>query len=142
MKDDSRPNPIPLYLITGGSCLLALPGLYGTLILFTVGLEFGLRNIPAMLLPLLPLIGFLLLFGYIWTMVRRRFVGWLWALSFLYNLIILVLGVLARIYYFTANELAGYEILFILFIGWTIFMCVASGYYFLQSREAGKVNLT
>jgi hypothetical protein len=142
MKDNSKPSLLPLLFIIAGSCLLALPGIYGAFFLFMFAAEEGGRNVSALLLPLPPVIGFSLLFGYIWTAVTKRFVGWLWAVSFFFNLIVSATDALAMFYYFKeTHQIAGYEILFILFIGWTIFVTIASGYYFRLSRAANKANL-
>ncbi|HEX8247529.1 MAG TPA: hypothetical protein VF599_05050 [Pyrinomonadaceae bacterium] len=142
MKDNSKPNMAPLLFIIAGSCLLALPGIYGAFFLFMFAFEGGPTNPLALLLPLPPVIGFLLLFGYIWTAVTKRFVGWLWAISFFFNLIVSATSALALVYFFMeTRQTTGYEILFILFIGWTIFVTAVSGRYFAQSRAANKANL-
>jgi hypothetical protein len=141
MKDNSKPNLLPMIFIIIGSCLLALPGAYGAFFLFIFAGE-GLNGNPLyLLIPLPAIIGFALLFGYIWTAVTKRFVAWLWAISFLFNLIVSLVSGLAMFYYFTEERVfAGYPILFILFTGWTIFVTVASGYYFGKAR-AVKANL-
>jgi hypothetical protein len=137
MKDNPQTKLLPLIFIIIGSCLLALPGAYGAIFLFFFAGEAGPGSAYLLLLPLPPIIGFGLLFGYIWTAITKRFVGWLWAISFLFNLIVSLVSGLAMFYYLTETaHLSGYEILFILFIGWTIFVTVASGYYFGRARAA------
>src|SRR5215212_9170888 len=101
MKDNSKPNLLPLIFIIIGSCLLALPGAYGAFFLFMFAGEGGKENPLYLLIPLPAVIGFALLFGYIWTVVTRRFVAWLWAISFLFNLIVSLVSGLAMFYYST-----------------------------------------
>jgi len=142
MKDNYKPNFLPLVFIIIGSCLLALPGIYGAFFLFVFAFEDSGRLSLSLLLPLPPLIGFSLLFGYIWTVVTKRLIGWLWSISFFFNLIISIISGLGIFYYFMeTSQFDGYPILFILFTGWTIFVSVASAYYFRLSRAAGKVSL-
>jgi hypothetical protein len=142
MKDNSKPNLMPLALIITGSCLLALPGAYGAFFLLLFAFEDSGRLSLSLLLPLPPLIGFGLLLGYIWTAVSRRFVGWLWGVSFFFNLIISVASLFGVFYYVTeTRQITGYEILFVLFPAWTIFVAAASAYYFRLSLAANKVSL-
>ena len=142
MKDNSKPNPIPLLFIIAGSCLLALPGIYGAFFLFMFASEGGPSNPLALLLPLPPVIGFALLFGYIWTAVTKRFVGWLWAVSFFFNLIASVASFSGMAYYsMETTKIDAYAGLFILFPIWTLFVTIASAYYFFQSRAANKTDL-
>jgi len=142
MKDNSKPNLLPLIFIIIGSCLLALPGAYGAFFLFMFAGEGGKENPLYLLIPLPAVIGFALLFGYIWTAVTRRFVAWLWAISFLFNLIVSGISGLAMFYYLTeTRNIEGYEILLVLFAVWTIFVTAASGYYFGKARAANKANL-
>ncbi|HEX8738079.1 MAG TPA: hypothetical protein VF721_22285 [Pyrinomonadaceae bacterium] len=142
MKDNSQPRLLPLILIIVGSLLLALPGAYGAFFLFFFAAEGGKENPLYLLIPLPAVIGFALLFGYIWTAITKRFVAWLWAISFLFNLIVSVTSGLAMFYYLTeTRHIAGYEILFVLFIVWTIFVTAASGYYFGKARAVNKANL-
>lgn len=141
MKDNSKPNLIPLMFIIAGSCLLALPGIYGSMFLFMFTAE-GIDNPLMLLLPLPPVIGFALLFGYFWTLVTKRFVGWLWSVSFLFNLIITIIGFAGFFLYLTdvPDVDRGVKLL-ILFPLWTTFVTVASGYYFRLSRAVNKVSL-
>jgi hypothetical protein len=141
MKDNCKPNLIPLFFIVAGSCLLALPGAYGAMFLLVFTAE-GIDNPLMLLLPLPPVIGFALLFGYIWTLVTKRFVGWLWSVSFLFNLIITITSLLAMSYVFMGGlEHHTFPIIFFLFAGWTTFMTAASAYYFCVSRAVKKISL-
>ena len=142
MKDNSKPNLLPLLFIIAGSSLLALPGVYGAFFLFMFAFEEGARNPATLLLPLPPVIGFSLLFGYIWTSVTKRFAGWLWAASFLFNLIITIISLVAMTYVFMEGPKHDTSpIFFFLFAGWTTFVTVASAHYFRLSRAANKANL-
>lgn len=142
MKDNSQPNLIPLIFIIAGSCLLALPGAYGAMFLFMFAFEGAGSNPLAFFLPFPAVIGFSLLFGYIWTIVTKRFIGWLWGVSFFFNLIASVISVFGAFYFFMdVRGLDGYAILFVLFPVWTVFVTVASAYYFFHGRSAGKVSL-
>jgi hypothetical protein len=142
MKDNSKPSLMPLFFIIVGSSLLALPGIYGAFFLFMFAFEGGRQNPLALLLPLPPIIGFSLLFGYIWTAVTKRFVQRLWAASFLFNLALTILSLLAVSYSFIETQVhGGFPILSILFIGWTLFVSVVSAYYFFQSRAASRTDL-
>jgi hypothetical protein len=142
MKDNSKPNLLPLIFIIIGSCLLALPGAYGAIFLFAFAGEGARSNPLSLLIPLPAIIGFGLLFGYIWTAVTKRFVGWLWMVSFLFNLIVSLLSLLGAFYYVAeARRIEGYEISFVLFPVWTIFVAAASAYYFRLSRAANKISL-
>jgi hypothetical protein len=142
MKDNSKPNLLPLGLIIIGSCLLALPGAYGAIFLFAFAAEGASSNPLSLLIPLPAIIGFGLLFGYIWTAVSRRFIGWLWLASFFFNFIVSVLSVLGAFYYVAeARRIDGSEILFILFPIWTIFVAAASVYYYRLSRAATVTSL-
>lgn len=141
MKDNCKPNLIPLFFIVAGSCLLALPGAYGAMFLFIFAAE-GIDNPLLLLLPLPPVAGFALLFGYIWTLLTKRFVGWLWSISFLFNLIITIISLLAMTYVFMAGPKHDTSpIFFFLFAGWTTFVTVASAYYFRLSRAEKKISL-
>lgn len=142
MKDNSKPNLLPLIFIIIGSCLLALPGAYGAIFLFAFAGEGVSHNPLALLFPLPAIIGFGLLFGYIWTAVTKRFIGWMWGVSFLFNLIVSLLGLLGAFYYLAeARRNEGYFIAVILFPVWTIFVAAASAYYFRLSRVANQTNL-
>lgn len=142
MKDNYKPNLMPLFFIITGSCLLALPGAYGAFFLFAFAAE-GVGNNPlSLLFPLPAVIGFGLLFGYIWTAVSRRFIAWLWGVSFFFNLIVSITALLGVFYYFTdVRGLDVYGILFVLFPVWTIFVAAASVYYFRLSRAANITSL-
>ncbi|HLM00179.1 MAG TPA: hypothetical protein VK400_03925 [Pyrinomonadaceae bacterium] len=142
MKDNSKPNLMPLFFVIAGSCLLALPGAYGAFFLFMFATEEGGRNPLMLLLPLPPIICFSLLFGYIWTAMTKRFVGWLWSVSFLFNLIITIISLLVMSYVFMEGPKHDTSpILFFLFAGWTTFVTVASAHYFRLSRAGKKVSL-
>ncbi|MDQ3798494.1 MAG: hypothetical protein M3384_03505 [Acidobacteriota bacterium] len=146
MKNTRKPTLIPLFFIIAGSCLLALPGAYGAMFLFMIALENSLDNPSSILFPMPAVIGFSLLFGYIWTAATKRFVWWLWSVSFLFNLIVSFIGFAGAAYYSmetlaTAAKPGGYERLFILFPLWTTCVACASAYYFFQSRAANNCDL-
>lgn len=141
MKDNTKPNLIPLLFIIVGSCLLALPGLYGSMFLFMFTAD-AIDNPLLLLLPLPPVVGFALLFGYFWTIVTKRFIGWLWSVSFLFNLLITLIGFAGFfLYLMDAPGVENPAEFLILFPLWTTFVTVASGYYFRLSRAANKVSL-
>jgi hypothetical protein len=142
MKDNSKPNLIPLLFIIAGSLLLALPGIYGAWFLFMFAGEGVGKNPLMLLLPLPPVVGFALLFGYFWTIATKRFVGWLWCVSFLFNLIITIICFAGFFLYLTdIPDVDKGARLLILFPLWTTFVTVASGYYLRLSRAANKVPL-
>lgn len=145
MKDNRKPTLIPLFLVIAGSCLLALPGAYGAMFLFMIAFENGAFEPLSLLFPLPPIIGFSLLFGYIWTAVTRRFLWWLWSASFLFNLIVSFIALVGAAVYLVETPSMrasdGYEKLFILFPLWTTFVAGASAYYFFQSRAANNCDL-
>ena len=88
MKQTTQPRLLPLVFIVIGSSLLAIPGAYGAIFLFIIAAEGFSKNILSPALPLPALIGFALLFGYVWTIIRKRFIGWFWIASLIFNAII------------------------------------------------------
>src|SRR5215210_7450219 len=87
MKQQFQPRLYPLVLTTVGSSLLAVPGAYGAIFLFWFAADGVKQNLLSLLFPLPALIGFALLFGYFWTLIRKRFIGWFWLASLVFNAI-------------------------------------------------------
>jgi hypothetical protein len=144
MKLNYQPNLLPLILITIGSTLLAVPGAFGSMFLFMFAAE-GVKsaNPASLLIPLPAVIGFGLLFGYYWTLVKKRHIGWFWMVSLIFNGLISKLCLLGVAYalYESGFKSPG-ESLFALFPLWTLFVAFASGYYFKHRDGAtSKIRL-
>ncbi len=94
--NEKPPNLVPLILILTGSIILSIPGAGGGIFLFVAAIEAitkpfnynGDSNLYMLLFPVPVIIGFLLLGGYIWTAVKKRFVKWFWLISAGFNLLI------------------------------------------------------
>lgn len=150
----NQPDHLPLRLIIIGSILLALPALYGTMFLFIFAVEAitkpynsqGQSNLLAILYPLPAIIGFLLLGGYIWTAIRKRFISWFWWISAIFNLLITLLssGFLFKMSYESLNTLSTNDlpkIIFLLFPLWTLFVTIASIKYAFYKPQTENINL-
>lgn len=150
----NQPNLLPLNLILLGSCLLAIPGAGGGLFLFAtafdsiskIGSGTDTSNFLMMLLPVPVIIGFLLLGGYIWTAVKKRFVKWFWILSGSFNLILTLLsgGFVVKMFYenfktLSTNDLP--KIIFLLFPLWTLFVAIFSFKYAMFKPTDKDLNL-
>jgi RsiW-degrading membrane proteinase PrsW (M82 family) len=100
-------------------------------------------NPASLLIPLPAVIGFGLLFGYYWTLVKKRHIGWFWIISLIFNGLISKLCLLGVAYalYESGFKSPG-ESLFALFPLWTLFVAFASGYYFKHRDGAtSKIRL-
>jgi hypothetical protein len=142
MKENSQPNLLPLYFIIAGSCLLAIPGLYGAMFLFAFAGEGVRTNALALLFPLPAIAGFFLLAGYMWTAARKRWTAWFWFSSLLFNLFVTKISFVSLMYFLIQEGrfFNGAAIL-LLFPAWTLFVTISSGKYFYYSRSARKLNL-
>lgn len=142
VMNQNQPNLVPLVLILTVSLILAVPGGLGGIFLFVAAIDAlnkpfksnGDTNLLALLLPLPVIIGFLLLGGYIWTAVKRRFVKWFWLISAGFNLVIFLLsgGFLLKMTYenFNPTDTNDYpKLIFLLFPLWTLFVTIASVKY-------------
>lgn len=97
-------------------------------------------------LPLPVIIGFLLLAGYIWTAVRKRFVKWFWWISAIFNLLVTLLsgGFLFKLAYeniTTSSSPNILALLFFLFPLWTLFVTIASIKYAFYKPTDENFNL-
>ena len=150
----NQPNLLPLTLILIGTCLLALPGAGGGLFLFVAAIDstsrIGARtdtsNFLMMFSPLPVIIGFLLLAGYIWTVIKKRFVKWFWIISGSFNLIITLLsaGFLVKTAYGNITTSDSPNILsfvFFLFPIWTLFVTFFSFKFAMFKPNDGNFNL-
>lgn len=137
--NEKPPNLVPLILILTGSIILAIPGAGGGIFLFIAAIDAitkpfnynGDSNLYMLLFPVPVVIGFLLLGGYIWTMVKKRFVKWFWLISAGFNLLITLLsgGFLVKMFYENLKPLSLDDlpkVLFLLFPIWTLFVTIAS----------------
>lgn len=135
-------NLVPLIFILIGSATLAIPGAGGGIFLFIAAIDAlakpfkanGDTNLFMLLLPMPVIFGFLLLAGYIWTMVKKRFVKWFWLISAGFNLLITLLcvGFMFKRSFESFNTLSTNDlpkILFFLFPMWTLFVTIASVRY-------------
>ena len=133
-----QPNKLPLVLILCGTTLLAFPAAFGTLALFDTGSSgIGINELPGQILFCISLGGFALFAGYILTAIFQRYSGIFWFCSLVYNF-----GLSACYLYFLFGDLTdapNNPILFILL--WTIFVTIASGYYFKFALRPGKMKL-
>lgn len=133
---------MPLILILVGSICLAIPGLGGGIFLFVAAIDAitkpfksnGDTNLLMLLLPMPVIIGFLLLGGYIWTAVKKRFVKWFWLISAGFNLIITLLcgGFFFKMAYENFKPVSTDDLpklIFLLFPLWTLFVTIASVKY-------------
>jgi len=150
----NQTDTLPLRLIIIGSILLALPALYGTMFLFIFAAEAitkpynaeGSSNLLGILYPLPAIIGFLLLGGYIWTAIRKRFINWFWWISAIFNLLITLLsgGFLVKMAYENIRTSASPNILallFFLFPLWTLFVTIASVKYAFYKPQTESLDL-
>lgn len=128
-----KPSVIPLILMICGSALAAVPAVYLTMTFFDLTNPQELQKSDTVIILTIMLCGFGLLFGYILTLLTRRFSLFLWTFSTLYNLALSAFYLLA---FFSSslvplhrnpdpNATLGY----VLFFGWMFFMTVGSGYY-------------
>ena len=144
----NQPKLLPLYLITFGSVFLAIPGSFGTLFLIDAVIHplNGKFDELALLLPV-SLIGYFLLFGYVWTVRKKRFVKWFWKISMIYNLLItlvstfFIIEIASNIFkaYPQPNGLSSLWL--ILFPLWTLFVTIASAQYAFFKPTNEDLNL-
>ncbi len=135
LMNQKQPNLLPLYLITLGSGLLAIPGALGTYFLIFATIDSFTKKFDSRVL-LLPfaVIGYFLLFGYVWIALSKEFVKWFWLISMVFNLLItLAIGffILTSIYrfFFSLDSLHSLIGFYLLFPIWTIFVTIASAKY-------------
>lgn len=124
---------LPLIVMTLGTVLLAIPTTILMLDTFKIHSGPDLSNENAAFLLLLTLSGLVLLLGYFWTLVSRRFSVVFWLFSALYNLV-LTGGYLYA--FIPALRLPSPEypdahisLIVILFLLWMTFMTAGSFYY-------------
>lgn len=142
---EARPKEFPLTLILVGTLILAFPGAIGLYALFD---PYFLPAEPAFgvwMVIGVGVFGFGLLAGYILTVIFRRHSRVLWLCSMLYNcgfsflyLYLIAAGALSLVRT-GENPLAVLPALLI--PCWTIFVTVASGYYFRFAVRQKKVDL-
>jgi len=131
-----------------GSIGLAIPGFGGTILLFFFLFEAITEkfNYMSLLLPV-ALIGYFLLFGYIWTFWKKRFICWFWVLSATFNLAITILSagfflhlVYNARYTLSLSDIPRFTPFFLLPL-WTIFVTVFSIKYSFFKPQSGAIDL-
>lgn len=135
---EPAPKKTPLILILIGTTLLAIPAAFGTLALFdTSSVGIGVDEPSGQILFCISLSGFALHAGYILTTVFKRHNAVFWLCSAIYNF-----GLSCCYQYFFLAELNsslifGAADIFSVWLNpaflislWTIFVTIASGYYF------------
>ncbi len=148
MKQD-KPKLLPLYLILLGSLILAVPGVVVGFILFFLAFDELSRKEPIILVLFFPtpiIIGFLLLFGYIWTARRKKLVKWFWWISAIFNLLFTLLsGVLLLILAYQNFNLSTCRnillLLYFLFPIWTFYVTISSVKYATYNPKRETLNL-
>lgn len=154
LMNKNQPKLLPLYLICIGSLLLAFPGIYGGFFLFIFAAEAATKPFQStsewgfigILFPLPVVIGFLLLGGYIWTIVKKRFIKWFWIISAIFNLLITLVS-FGLLFKFAYENLMNSEspnifaLLFFLFPLWTAFVTVASFKYSSYKSTNKNIHL-
>lgn len=144
IRDLSKPNIVPLIVMTIGTTLMAVPGLIGTLMLIDTNTGAAPRENFANVLLAISLAGFVLYFGYILTLIFRRYNFLFWLFSALYNA-----GLTAAYLYFigiAANNASSYPdltgvVMVLLFMAWMVFMTGSSGYYAFRAIRPKSIKL-
>ena len=142
MNRQNQPTLIPLILIVIGTTLLAIPSSYGTLLLLIDQLSFqhGIGSVAKspeyLACSAASVFGFLLLFGYYWTLFTKRHFVLFWAASAVFNLMIALIVLI-----FAFEPLLSIELqpLF-LFPVWVLFVAASSIYYALTARRQFKLS--
>ena len=143
------PKRLPLIIILIGTTLLAFPAAFGTLALFESSSSSGpgMNDWAGQTLFCISVGGFGLFAGYILTAIFNRHYSIFWLSSTLYNF-----GLSCCYGYSLLAELTGSPIHLIdnlfnawknpvfLILFWTIFVTIASGYYFKFSVSPKKLN--
>ncbi len=145
------PKNLPLILILIGTTLLAIPAAIGTIALLdTSSSSFaGVKDLPGQILFCISVGGFGLYAGYILTAIFRRHSSVFWFCSMLYNF-----GLSCGYIYIFFAELKtsparAAETIFnalsnpyFLILFWTIFVTIASGYYFRFAVRPKNLDLS
>lgn len=146
---EASPKKLPLILILIGTTILAFPAAVGTIALFD---EFspgvGTMNSSGQILFCISVGGFLLFAGYILTALLRRHNCVFWFCSMLYNFGLSGCYVYLFVTVLPDSNINLSEILFddlinpyLLVPLWTIFVTIASGYYFRFAISHQKLSL-
>ncbi len=146
---ESQPRKLFLVLILIGTSILAIPAAIGTFALFDNSpMSANIKEYPRTFLLCLSIGGFLLFTGYILTAIFRRYYSIFWLISMIYNVGLSC----CYIFLFLADaEISPASIydafydavakMYILFPAWTMFVAVASGYYFKFALRPRKADL-
>lgn len=147
---EASPKKLPLILILIGTTILAFPAAFGTVALFDTSPSYiGVKELPGQILFCISVGGFLLFAGYILTAIFRRHSSIFWFCSMLYNFGLSGCYIYLYVTVLPYSNISLSEILFddlvnpyLLVPLWTIFVTIASGYYFRFAIRPKKLNLS
>ena len=136
-NQQTQPNPLPLNIILIGTSILVLPAVYITFLMSgeSDGKHADSLNLLSGAILGVTIFGFILFGGYILTAVYRRHSRVFWFFSMIFNLILsagyglvfLAAGGSMSLK-LSAADTTGKLIMLLPF--WTLFVAIASGYYF------------
>ncbi len=144
------PKKLPLILILIGTTILAFPAAIGTVALFDTSSTFtGVKDLSGQILFCISVGGFGLFAGYILTAIFQRHSSIFWFCSMFYNFGLSCCYIYIFLTELTASPARLNETIFnawrnpfFLILLWTIFVTIASGYYFRFAIRPKKLNLS